>query len=327
MPHKGQNKLLDMITEEELRNLLFIEALSLYSIKKKYQIDIGTVTRALDILGIELDKDIWGPTSIEQRKLYLSNAKLTDRQHQILVGNLLGDGRIEPSMKNAKFTFDQCAAHKEYIEWLCTEFQPFSDKVKVSNTFQKSKKILRYGYKFYTTSHPEFLKYRNQFYPDGKKIVPKNISDILTPLGLAMWYMDDGNNGRDARYSILCTNCFTTKDVELLIDVLYNKFNIKSHINYARENEPRIHIGAREGYTRFHEIVDPFVSSFDCFKRKLGREKAPNHNCKLTEEEVREIRNAYKLPNFSVKEYICKMNISESHINNIIHHRVWKHVE
>jgi LAGLIDADG DNA endonuclease family len=34
--------------------------------------------------------------------------------------------------------------------------------------------------------------YREWFYPQGIKIVPTNIADHLTPLGLAHWFMQDG---------------------------------------------------------------------------------------------------------------------------------------
>lgn len=45
---------------------------------------------------------------------------------------------------------------------------------------------------FNTLHLPCFNEYYNIFYPLGKKIVPLNIGEILTPAGLAVWAMDDG---------------------------------------------------------------------------------------------------------------------------------------
>jgi LAGLIDADG DNA endonuclease family len=38
---------------------------------------------------------------------------------------------------------------------------------------------------------PIFNEFRDLFYPNGIKIVPKNIEDLLTVTGLAYWAMDD----------------------------------------------------------------------------------------------------------------------------------------
>ena len=40
---------------------------------------------------------------------------------------------------------------------------------------------------------PCFNEYRELFYELNKKIVPENISKLLTARGLAFWIMDDGS--------------------------------------------------------------------------------------------------------------------------------------
>jgi hypothetical protein len=39
--------------------------------------------------------------------------------------------------------------------------------------------------RFRTRTAPDYLWFRELFYPEGKKIVPSNISDYLTPRALA----------------------------------------------------------------------------------------------------------------------------------------------
>ena len=63
---------------------------------------------------------------------------------------------------------------------------------------------------FRTFGHPDFKLYYDLFYPDHgacalqykgrKKRVPKNINELLTPRGLAYWFMDDGTSYRSGRH-------------------------------------------------------------------------------------------------------------------------------
>jgi len=55
------------------------------------------------------------------------------------------------------------------------------------------------------------------FYNNGRKVLPGNIYEYLTPLALAVWIMDDGGF---ANYGIrLATNRFKLNEVELLQEV------------------------------------------------------------------------------------------------------------
>ena len=81
---------------------------------------------------------------------------------------------------------------------------------------------------------PCFNELYNLFYVEGKKIVPLNIAELLTPLGLCYWICDDGclkNKG-----VALNTQSFSLEEVELLMSVLVNKFNFKCTIYKDREN-------------------------------------------------------------------------------------------
>ena len=59
-------------------------------------------------------------------------------------------------------------------------------------------------------------------YKKYKKIIPYNISDYLTPLALAVWFMDDGSKINNTVR--IATNCFTYAEIENLSTVLYKKY-------------------------------------------------------------------------------------------------------
>ncbi|OMJ07108.1 Cytochrome b mRNA maturase bI2 [Smittium culicis] len=66
------------------------------------------------------------------------------------------------------------------------------------------------------------------FYNNGKKVIPLNIYDYLTPLALTVWIMD---NGGWANYGIkIATNCFELKEVELLNETIKSKYNLETTV-------------------------------------------------------------------------------------------------
>lgn len=99
-----------------------------------------------------------------------------------------------------------------------------------------------------TKSLPLFTEYYNLFYYNGVKVIPNNIGDLLTPLGLAHWIMQDGSYHKVSKGVALCTDSFTKDEVELLRSVLQEKFNLSCTIQKAPGkilNRFRIYISAK----------------------------------------------------------------------------------
>src|SRR5439155_14606808 len=76
---------------------------------------------------------------------------------------------------------------------------------------------------FNTYALPCFVPLYEDFYVGGQKVVPANIGDLLTPLGLVYWICDDGSWNKRGKFVTLCTNSFSLEEVELLINVLNSK--------------------------------------------------------------------------------------------------------
>ena len=91
-----------------------------------------------------------------------------------------------------------------------------------------------------TQKHTETLtpqyennKIHKMFYKKGKKYIHPEIENYLTPLALAIWIMDDGGW---TKYGVrIATNDFKLTEVEFLIKVLKNKFNLDCTIQYLKD--------------------------------------------------------------------------------------------
>ena len=99
-------------------------------------------------------------------------------------------------------------------------------------------------YTFETKNLPELTILHSLFFEWSKvkqrfiKIVPSNIKELLSPIGLGHWIMDDGYWSKGTIY--LCTDNFTSKEIDLLIDILYKKFGLVAKKNSQKKNETLI---------------------------------------------------------------------------------------
>lgn len=202
---------------------------------------------------------------------YKASLKLTHRQREAIVGLLLGDGHIEQSYctPRARLFVEQRGGAREYVEWLYSIFQDWvRSGVKSREVFLEATRRKYVQYYFRTYAHEEFMPYRTLFYPRGKKIVPGNVGDILTPLGLAVWFMDDGSiKSHQSRGRIINTHSFTKAEVVQLCDVLHAKFKLDAWPRYQRDGT-QIYISGKSADT-LQQLLDPYVIPMMRYKLPL----------------------------------------------------------
>ena len=120
---------------------------------------------------------------------------IPDEIKDIIVGILLGDAHIvrRSSTANSRLVYAQTAiAHKEYFDYVLSFFIAFC-----TNDYKPQSRIVRdnrtnkiYSSTSFTTKQlPCFNVFKELFYLSNVKVVPNNIYDLLTPIGLAFWIM------------------------------------------------------------------------------------------------------------------------------------------
>lgn len=105
-----------------------------------------------------------------------------------VIGTVLGDSSIirRSITHTAYFKCSHCNAQAELLT--------FKKKIleQIHPTKVNIKQTPRGDWQLNTNCLVYFTKLREKFYPNGIKIVTRKVLDKLTPLGLAVWYMDDG---------------------------------------------------------------------------------------------------------------------------------------
>jgi hypothetical protein len=102
------------------------------------------------------------------------------------------------------------------------------------------------------------LKFLNPVTNKYVKILPSNLEDYLTPLALAIWFMDDGSRLKHGGLRI-ATNNFTKKEVESLCVILKLKYNLICSIHSAGLNKGFILYINKQSKTEFIKLVKPYI--------------------------------------------------------------------
>ena len=116
----------------------------------------------------------------------------------ILYGGLLGDvhGERRNNGVGTRFSFQQESSHLTYLMWLHQKISSLgycNPKLpEVQTRLGKGGKVRKYA-RFHTWTYSSFNFIKDEWYFEGKKSVPMNIGEYLTPLALSIWIMDDGS--------------------------------------------------------------------------------------------------------------------------------------
>lgn len=192
---------------------------------------------------------------------------MNEKQRSIMVGTLLGDGHLETQNQGRTYRLkiEHSIKQKDYTDWFYQNFKSWvNDAPKEKNKVVRGKTYTNYY--FQTRSVGEFRFYGQIFYDkDGKKVIPDFINKLLSPLTLAVWFMDDGSyKSKQHKALILNTQCFSKGDLKLLIDAFDKRFNIEAKLRTQKEGYQLI-IPRPE---KFIELILPYLRKE--FYYKLG---------------------------------------------------------
>lgn len=192
---------------------------------------------------------------------------ITKVQNDLLIGTLLGDGncQTQTSGNTWRYRAVQKLAHQPYIFHKWEIMQNYCQSSPVLSTVVDTRTNKKYSrYTFQTIVADEFRYYGTLFYQKQEdqswvKRVPPNIASLLTPQAFAYWYMDDGALKWKGKSNAvrLCTDSFTTNDINLLKKVLETKYSLKVSLQ-KKDSIQRLCI-LEESYPILKDIIEPWL--------------------------------------------------------------------
>lgn len=265
--------------------------------------------------------------------------ELSQFQLETLEGLMLGDGCLHRQQNKtckgaAKLQVDRSIKDKDY---LFDNYSVFSDFCSSKPRYYKRHEKYE-GYVFATKQAQVFNGAHDRWYPNGTKIVPKDL--VLTPLIVAIWFCDDGSiyshkDNRPYRMRLqLATNGFSKIDNEFLVSSLEEILGEKMCISYDYKGQYRL--TAADNTTRaFIEYIDDVFPSTMVRKCYWKTEAAryydnPPPYIGLTSQNV-----SYKMSQSDIKRLLelkTKMSytelsdifgVSRAHLNRIVKSNKW----
>jgi recombination protein RecA len=122
---------------------------------------------------------------VGDRVMQAMTHRLSDFQWEVVRGGLMGDGALSPSRSgmSARFRIGHGVRQAEYCDWKASLFANIGT-TRTTNAKEAVFHDLR--------PLPELRELREAVYVDGKKVFGDDFVKQLTPLSIAIWYMDDG---------------------------------------------------------------------------------------------------------------------------------------
>ena len=199
---------------------------------------------------------------------------MNDFQRQVLIGCCLGD--ISFNVFNTQKARIQMCQSVKYQEYLNHKYMIFKDLCSTPPVVKVNDKYP--SIYFNTVLSEELYDFSKLFFNEGIRGVPQNIKDLLTPISLAFWFMDDGTSSYIAKRPrqlfrratiMMCTDRYSISEVELLVDALNTKFGIDCHrvSSPSMNGRNRIYIGTKSAQ-KFFDIVEPYIPPIMRYKIK-----------------------------------------------------------
>ncbi|CAN5603401.1 intein-containing recombinase RecA [soil metagenome] len=124
--------------------------------------------------------------SVGDRVMQSVTERLSPQQWEVALGSLMGDAALSPTRSGhgARLRFGHGSAQAAYCEWQASLFANVG-----SSRSMNAKETVFHD----VAPLPELAELRHAVYLGDKKVLSDDYLKGLTPLSLAVWYMDDGS--------------------------------------------------------------------------------------------------------------------------------------
>lgn len=184
---------------------------------------------------------------------------LSQFEKQIILGGLLGDAYF--NKKANKIRFSQGEKQYEYLLW---KKKVFLNNINGIYTRNYKEGYVGYYFEFTNKKHLhddlfEWLK-SNLYSREGRKKISLKYLEELTPLGLAIWWLDDGHlSVHDGnRYGKWSTHCFNYEEHILLQKYFKKKWDIDMDIRMEKQKYYFLRFNVKN-LRKLISIIYPYV--------------------------------------------------------------------
>src|ERR1700739_2138219 len=191
---------------------------------------------------------------------------LSEQQFQVVLGSLMGDGNLSPNRRDrngVRFRLGHGAKQSEYLRW----------KTLLMGNIRHAVRENSKGASFVDFAPlPELVELQRAVYlGDGKKFFSEEYLKALTPLALAIWYMDDGSftlrskglqertAGGSGRIEF-CVEAMSEGTRIRLRDYLRDTHGLNVRLRQAGSAGKAVLVFSTAATAKFQELVAPYMA-------------------------------------------------------------------
>jgi recombination protein RecA len=195
--------------------------------------------------------------------------RLSEQQWQVVLGSLMGDGNLSPNRRDrsgVRFRLGHGAKQAAYLDW----------KVSLLGNIEVGRRTDARGAVFadFTPLSELGEVQRAVYLGDGKKHLSWDYLKALTPLALAIWYMDDGgftvrSKGLQQRGSgriEICVEAMAEGTRQRLVEYLRDTYGIVTRLARVGARQKAVLIFTTAASAKFQELVAPYVHQSMSYK-------------------------------------------------------------
>ncbi len=180
-----------------------------------------------------------------------------------LRGTLMGDGAISPTRSGTALGSVTATAAKHRLN---TPTGKRHSSPNVVSRFVRQDNVVTYDFQPMT----ELAEMRQSVYVDGKKVFDDDYLKSLTPLSLALWYMDDANfdirskglqkrtEGLTGRVTI-CVQAMEEATRERLVDYLADTWGIQAKLIASGATRKAVLVFNNAESAKFQALIAPYI--------------------------------------------------------------------
>jgi recombination protein RecA len=202
-----------------------------------------------------------GELAVGDRVMQAIPHRLSGFQWEVLLGGLMGDSALSPTRSGhgARLRFGHGARQVAYADWKASLFA----NIGVSRSTNANGAVF-----FDLQPLPELAELRQAVYMGGKKVFGHDYLKRLTPLSLAIWYMDDGSFSLRAKgvqertrdgsgRSDICIEAMEPTTRSRLVDYLADTWGIRAKL--VQRAGKAVLVFPKDETAKLHALVAPFV--------------------------------------------------------------------
>ncbi len=202
----------------------------------------------------------------------------------VVYGSMMGDGFLNYGRhRHACFATSASEAHSDYMAWKYDYLKPIMLMEPQRFLSSLNGKVFP-TYCLWTRRHSFFTRLRHSLYPEGKRIVKESLLNRLDDLGLAVWFMDDGQlvinydkhtKKPRGRYVTMNIQRYSPHDCDIIKRWFLERLDIRSRLQYdvscdiSSGKRLKLCIGAVDAYHKLRPRIESYVMQVPSMHHKL----------------------------------------------------------